>query len=504
MASNPITLGDSQSYTSGSFLAYIAPFNKGSYVYGKDYTENVTLKTGSLTSNVVQSWSWPNVPASSGVYDFNAIDYGYYANTVVQAPIPSTTVNNLQTLSETHNLSFSGNLQGFDAIDDLFLTKSPEDSNTMAAEVEVFLHTPKYSADYINYSTPVGTFQDSSGRAWTVALDHGGSAGLDLLFMPSNQADVASGSVDLKAMLQWLAGKGVISASWYFNGMALGTETQQGSGSMNINSWSVTYPTTSTVSGTPAGASSPPPPAPAPPPTGSTPTPPTSTTSIALRVSEDAYQGDAQFIVKVDGTQVGSTMTASALHASGDSNVFVLNGNWAPGSHQVAVQFTNDAWGGTAATDRNLYVNSIAYNGNTESGTAATMLSAGTNTFTVGSTVATVSGPADTVTVHLSEDAYNGNAQFKLLVDGKAVTTAQDVVASHAAGNWQDLSFSGNFGAGSHTIGVQFTNDAWGGTTATDRNLYVNGIDVNGTHCGSGVTTLLSNGTTNFMITTTS
>ena len=121
----------------------------------------------------------------------------------------------------------------------------------------------------------------------------------------------------------------------------------------------------------------------------------------------------------------------------------------------------------------------------------------------MGSSVAAATGPADTVTVHLAEDAYNGNAQFQVLVDGKAVTTPQQVLASHAAGAWQDLSFAGNFGAGSHTIGVQFTNDAYGGSATTDRNLYVNGIDVNGTHYGSGVSALMSNGTANFAITTT-
>jgi hypothetical protein len=227
------------------------------------------------------------------------------------------------------------------------------------------------------------------------------------------------------------------------------------------------------------------------------------TSTITLNVSEDAYQGDAQFIVKVDGTQIGGTMTASALHASGDSNVFTLTGNWASGSHQVAIQFLNDAYGGSASLDRNLYVNAIAFNGQTESGTSAALYSTSTQTFSVGGSVAAASGPADTVTVHLSEDAYNGNAQFQLLVDGKAVTTPQQVVASHAAGAWEDLTFSGNFGAGNHTIGVQFTNDAYGGTASTDRNLYVNGVDVNGTHYGSGVSALYSNGTATFAIATT-
>ncbi|PPQ27550.1 carbohydrate-binding domain-containing protein [Rhodopila globiformis] len=231
--------------------------------------------------------------------------------------------------------------------------------------------------------------------------------------------------------------------------------------------------------------------------------PPSTTSTITLNVSEDAYQGDAQFIVKVDGTQVGGTMIASALHSSGDSNVFVLTGNWASGSHQVAIQFLNDAYGGTASTDRNLYVNAIAFNGQTESGTSAALYTNSTRTFSVGGSVAAASGPADTVTVHLSEDAYNGNAQFQLLVDGKVVTTPQQVVALHAAGAWEDLTFSGNFGAGNHTIGVQFTNDAYGGTASTDRNLYVNGIDVNGTHYGSGVSALYSNGTATFAIATT-
>jgi hypothetical protein len=106
------------------------------------------------------------------------------------------------------------------------------------------------------------------------------------------------------------------------------------------------------------------------------------------------------------------------------------------------------------------------------------------------------------VTLHLAEDAWNGNANFVLTVDGKQISTPQAVVALHNAGAWQDFSFAGSFGAGSHTVGVTFTNDAYGGSTSSDRNLYVNGIDVNGQHSGTAVTTLLSNGTASFTITT--
>jgi hypothetical protein len=64
------------------------------------------------------------------------------------------------------------------------------------------------------------------------------------------------------------------------------------------------------------------------------------------------------------------------------------------------------------------------------------------------------------------------------------------------------LTFSGNFGAGSHTIGVTFINDASGGTAGTDRNLYVNGIDVNGQHYGTGTTALMTNSTASFSVIT--
>ena len=223
---------------------------------------------------------------------------------------------------------------------------------------------------------------------------------------------------------------------------------------------------------------------------------------LVLRVSEDAWNGDAQFTVKVDGTQVGGPLTASALHRTGDSNVFVLTGHWGSSKRDVQPSFINHATGGTATTERNLYVDSIAYDGVTASNTTAAMLANGARDFSVGGSVPAGTAPADVMTLHLAEDAWNGNAQFRLNIDGKQISTPQQVVALHGSGAWEDLTFAGNFGTGPHTVGIQFTNDAYGGTPVTDRNLYVNGIDVNGQHYGSGVTTLLSNGSATFVITT--
>ena len=84
---------------------------------------------------------------------------------------------------------------------------------------------------------------------------------------------------------------------------------------------------------------------------------------LALKISEDAYQGDAQYTVSVDGQQIGGTLTAHSSHAAGQDDLLTVLGNWGSGSHAVSVNFLNDAYGGSQSTDRNLYVDGAAIDG---------------------------------------------------------------------------------------------------------------------------------------------
>ncbi len=83
--------------------------------------------------------------------------------------------------------------------------------------------------------------------------------------------------------------------------------------------------------------------------------------TLVLTLSEDAWNGNANFIVDVNGTKVGSG-TVTALQKSGQTQNFSFSGQWGPNA-TVAVDFTNDAYGGSATKDRNLYVDQIAYDG---------------------------------------------------------------------------------------------------------------------------------------------
>lgn len=436
--------------------------------------------------------------------------------------------------------------------------------------------------------------------------------------------------------------------------------------------------------------------------------------SVVLHLAENAYQGDAQYTISVDGKQIGNTLTETALKTAGLSQQVTVKGNWGNGQHTVSVNFLNDDYGGSVTTDRNLYVVSASYDGITDSSNTLSLMSAGSQTLIVGvpaapvisgltaatdtgwsttdnitsdatptvtgtaqagctvkllnaaglllgSTIATSSGAwsiavsatlpngtnviaatstasgdvssasansditvnsvpptviavsssiskggtlavgqtdvlslttseavkvtgapvltlsdggvatydlaksttsflafdyiptagqvsanllvsglnlngslvtdlagnmltgasipslldsntgvlvnspklgavtlglgPDMVAIKISEQAWQGNAQFILSVDGVQIGGTQTATASHAAGQDQIYDVEGNFGPGKHAIAIDFLNDAFGGTASADRNLYVDGISYNATPASPGTLTLLGDGT---------
>ena len=216
--------------------------------------------------------------------------------------------------------------------------------------------------------------------------------------------------------------------------------------------------------------------------------------SLVLKISQDAYQRDAQYTVSVDGKQVGGTFTASASHAAKQSDTLTLKGDWAAGAHKVSVKFLNDAWGGTAATDRNLHVDSATYNGKAVAGAAQVVgddMDAGRLLLhgrrhwrrhparRPGLPRPRAAG-SDTLVLKISQDAYKGSAQYTVSVDGKQIGGTFTASASHAAGQSDTLTLKGDWGAGAHKVSVKFLNDKFGGTAATDRNLHIDAATYNG------------------------
>ena len=262
-----------------------------------------------------------------------------------------------------------------------------------------------------------------------------------------------------------------------------------GGGNYEFTSASDGKPAEAAAWATDFGASAPAAAAPVAPATGS-PVAPSGFDALVLSVAEDAWQGDAQFTVSINGATIGGTRTATASHAAGATQSVSISGTWGA-SPTVGVTFINDAYGGTPSTDRNLYVTAATYDGHALAGAPATLLSNGTATLTL--------PPASTtLTLHLAEDAWNGDAQYSVAVDGQTLVQNSTVTASHATGQSQAVNLQDVLSSGTHDIALSFLNDAYGGSSTTDRNLYLSGLDVNGTAASGTSASLYSNGTQHF------
>jgi len=228
--------------------------------------------------------------------------------------------------------------------------------------------------------------------------------------------------------------------------------------------------------------------------------------SLVLQISEDAYKGNAQFTVSVDGKQIGGTQTALASHAAGADQTFTVEGSFGVNQHSVGVNFLNDAYGGTPQTDRNLYVDAASYDGTTAAPGILKLFRGGMQFLKVGTaapaapvfaTLKAGSGP-DVVALKVSEDAYKGDAQFTVSVDGTQVGGAFTTTALHAAGQSQEVDLSGTWGKGAHTVTVNFLNDLYDGTASTDRNLYVAGASYDGVAQTGAALSLMGSGPRSF------
>lgn len=206
------------------------------------------------------------------------------------------------------------------------------------------------------------------------------------------------------------------------------------------------------------------------------------TDTLVLQIAQDAYRGNAQFTVSIDGKQVDGVFEASALKASGEVDTLTLKGNWGDGPHKITVTYINDKSGSDG--DRNLYLVGATYNG-TQIGDAKANIW-GNGSFNFATTIQPTNGKIDmgagpdTLVLSISQDYYAGNAQYKVYVDGKQVGGTFEASGTRKAGTADTVTLHGDWADGTHDIKVVYLNDLYNWTTREDRNLFVNSATLNG------------------------
>jgi hypothetical protein len=159
---------------------------------------------------------------------------------------------------------------------------------------------------------------------------------------------------------------------------------------------------------------------------------------LALRVTQDPFEGSAQYTVSVDGAQIGGTLTAVAVRGSGFEDLVNVFGNWATGAHTATVNFLNDITPGTEQPppppppppppDPN-----------------AATIDVGT-------------GP-DLLVLKVSQDPYQGSAQYTVSVDSVQIGGTLTAVAVRANGFQDTINVRGSWSSGTHTVTVNYLND---------------------------------------------
>lgn len=156
--------------------------------------------------------------------------------------------------------------------------------------------------------------------------------------------------------------------------------------------------------------------------------------TMVLRVSQDFWQASAQYKVFVNGTQVGGTLTASALRKNGEFDTVTIQGNWGA-QVSLGVEFVNDGWAFDVNLDRNLFLNGVTLNGR-DMGAAADFLGNGLKSFSLAKPAAGVTLPApaaaalregttgaDTLVGTAGADIIEGRAGNDVLTGGAGADT---------------------------------------------------------------------------------
>jgi hypothetical protein len=193
--------------------------------------------------------------------------------------------------------------------------------------------------------------------------------------------------------------------------------------------------------------------------------------------------------ISVNGKQVGQT-SVTARHSSDQWQVFGYTATTTGLPTNISIRYLNDQDGGTATTDRNLYVQSVTVDGKTLTPAQGTSTFKGASTS--GSQLMPTDGtlawqnpinlPPETlkVIVIASGDTYLAPPNMGIRVNG--LTVAQtSVTSAHASNAWQTFTYTFTMPVPLISFGVSFTNDAYGGNATIDRNLYVKSVTVNGT-----------------------
>lgn len=199
--------------------------------YGSDFTISSTFNKGDATAGTSFSWKMPYTTGEAPrILAYPEVIFGvppmgtYAKNPGDKAAVFPVKVGDLVSLKADYDVTFDGNVNGFNVAYDIWLTNKPNgDRSTITNEIMVWVH----KGDVPMAAKQVGTYKDGD-VTYTIYND-----GKYTAFVADH--DVPKGELDITAMLSHLKKLGIVKDSEYLASIELGAEVISGVGSLTIN-----------------------------------------------------------------------------------------------------------------------------------------------------------------------------------------------------------------------------------------------------------------------------
>lgn len=199
--------------------------------YGSDYTISSTFNKADATAGTSFTWKMPYTTGQSPkILAYPEVIFGvppmgaYTANPGDKAAVFPVKVSDLVSLKADYDVTFEGNVSGFNVAYDIWLTSKPNgDRSTITNEIMVWVH----KGDVPMEAKEIGTYK-AGDVTYTIY-----NQGKYTAFVADR--DVPKGELDITAMISHLKKLGIVKDSEYLASIELGAEVVSGIGSLTIN-----------------------------------------------------------------------------------------------------------------------------------------------------------------------------------------------------------------------------------------------------------------------------
>lgn len=288
-------------------------------VKGVDYTIDSSFDRADATAGTVFNWTMPYTTESgSRIMAYPEVAFGvppmgaHLSNPGDKAAVFPVAIDSLTALTIDFDVSFSGNVAGFNVAFDIWLTNVPNGGrDTITNEIMIWVHKGEVNG----WGPVIGTYEEDG---ITFQIHHKGTYTALIA-----DRDVPQGQFDFTAMIARLKQLGIVGEGEYLASIELGAEVVSGVGSLTINNLDFTVsslgPDGSTIVKTVTGsgqttqvvpAETPeaqPDPAPAPPPTDD---------PVTVGKATDGVLSDATIWQDANGNSV---LDAGEWHTTSDA-----------------------------------------------------------------------------------------------------------------------------------------------------------------------------------------